>query len=92
MSIKFSSYVNQIQFFICQSSPVVNQIQFFVHMSIKIDFCFYSFLLRGRARLIISFLMFCLLAQTKTNMSKQQPQVNLWLLFAHIKLLPSFGL
>ena len=40
MSIKFSSYVNQIQFFICQSSPVVNQIQFFVHMSIKIDFCF----------------------------------------------------
>ena len=67
MSIKFSSYVNQIQFFICQSSPVVNQIQFFVHMSIKIDFCFYSFLLRGRARLIISFLMFCLLAQTKTN-------------------------
>jgi hypothetical protein len=69
MSIKFNSYVNQIQFFICQSSPVVNQIQFFVHMSIKIDFCFYSFLLRGRAymRVIISFLMFCLLTQTKTN-------------------------
>ena len=49
------------------------QIQFFVHMSIKFDFLFYSFLLRahayvgGRARVIISFLMFCLLTQTKTN-------------------------
>ena len=56
MSIKFSSYVNQVQFF--------------VHMSIKFDF-FVLFLLITRApayvRVIISFLMFCLLTQTKTN-------------------------
>ena len=58
MSIKFSSYVNQIQF-ICQS---------------KLIFVFIPSYYAGAPaymRVIISFLMFCLLTQTKTNMSNK---------------------
>ena len=89
-NIKFSSL------FICQSNSV--------HMSIKssslficqsnLIFCFIPSYYAGAPaymRVIISFLMFCLLTQTK-QIFATKPQVNLWLLFAHIKLLPSFGL
>jgi len=72
ISIKFSSsYINQIQFFICQSNSVL-------HMSIKFDFLFYSFLLRGRARLHARDYFFLNVLFANANKNKYSQQNHKW--------------
>ena len=54
------------------------QIQFFVHMSIKFDFLFYSFLLRGRARLHARDYFFLNVLFANANKNKYSQQNHMW--------------
>ena len=73
MSIKINSLFISIKF-----SSYVNQIQFFVHMSIKFDFLFYSFLLRGRARLRVRDYFFLNVLFASANKNKYEQQNHKW--------------